>query len=146
MGNLLNKNYKLKKADNSIPYYSLKNKSFIGKIVNIYDGDTCTIVIKNQGQLQKYKVRMNGYDSPEMKPKKNILNREKIKEKAIEAKNALKNKINDKLIIIECGDWDKYGRLLGTLFTIKRGKKDININKWMINNNYGYEYHGGKKK
>jgi len=146
MGNCIKKNNKLKYADNTIPYYTLKNKSFIGKIVNIYDGDTCTIVIKNNGKLQKYKVRMNGYDSPEMKPKKNIVNRDQIKKNALEAKNALKNKINDKLIIIDCGDWDKYGRLLGTLYTIKKGKKNININKWMIDNNYGYEYNGGTKR
>ena len=146
MGNLINKNKDLKNATKDIPFYSLNKKTFLAKVVDVYDGDTCTIIIKNKNELQKYKVRMLGYDSPEMKPRKNINNREEIIKKAKEAKNALIDKINNKLVYIECGSWDKYGRLLGTLYTIKNNKKSININQWMINNNYGYIYNGGTKR
>ena len=146
MGNLINKNNDLKNATNEIPFYSLNKKTFLAKVVDVYDGDTCTIVIKNKKKLQKYKVRMLGYDSPEMKPRKNIKNRDEIINKAKEAKNALINKINNELIYIDCGSWDKYGRLLGTLYTIKNNKKSLNINQWMIDNDYGYVYNGGTKK
>lgn len=143
MGNLFCKNKDLLNATNDIPLYSLDGKKFICKVVSIYDGDTCTVVFKNNKELQKYKVRMTGYDSPEIKPRKNVENREKIIKEAKKAKNALQTIINDKLVLIKCGKWDKYGRLLGTLFTIKN---NININEWMINNNYGYAYDGGTKK
>jgi endonuclease YncB( thermonuclease family) len=89
MGNCLHNKNILKNATNDVPFYSLDKRTFFGKIVDVYDGDTCTIVIKNNKELQKYKVRMLGYDSPEIKPKKIIDNREKIIKKAKDAKNAL---------------------------------------------------------
>ena len=124
----------------------MNKKTFLAKVVDVYDGDTCTIIIKNKKELQKYKVRMLGYDSRKIKPRKNINNREEIIKKAKEAKNALIDKINNKLVYIDCGSWDKYGRLLGTLYSIKNNKKFVNINQWMINNNYGYIYNGGTKR
>ena len=140
----------LANSSNDIPLYSLDGKILNCKIVDIYDGDTCTAVIRiNKKQLQKYKVRMMGYDSPEMKPHLNVKNRDKEKEDAKKAKNALQKKVsnnndikkNTKIIKIHCHKWDKYGRLLGTLYS-----NSTNINKWMIDNNYGYKYEGGSKK
>ena len=124
----------------SIEYYNLNDKIFLCKVVDIYDGDTCTIILKNNGYYQKYKVRMYGYDSPEMKPLKNIKNRNEIIKKAKNAKKALSNKILNKIVTIKCGNWDKYGRLLGTIYI-----KKFNVNEWMIKNNHGYVYKGGKK-
>tara|TARA_S200000501_G_C20725822_1_gene700547 strand:- start:107 stop:553 length:447 start_codon:yes stop_codon:yes gene_type:complete len=148
MGNCIEyyNKYQLNKfTKDSIPFYNLNNKKFLCKVVDIYDGDTCTIIFKNNRKFQKYKVRMNGYDSPEMKPNKNIKNRSTIIKNAKNAKLALSNMILNKIVTIECGPWDKYGRLLGTIY-IKYNNKQLNINKWMIENNYGYVYNGGKKK
>jgi micrococcal nuclease len=148
MGNCIQyyNKYQLNKfTKKSIEYHNLNNKKFLCKVVDIYDGDTCTIILKNNGQFQKYKVRMNGYDSPEMKPLKNIKNRDKIIKNAQAAKLALSNIILNKIVTIKCGKWDKYGRLLGTIY-IKENRNNININQWMIKNNYGYVYNGGKKK
>ncbi len=52
-----------------------KNSNFAGKkfkckVVNVYDGDTCTVVFRHRGKLEQHSVRMLGYDSPEMKPPK----------------------------------------------------------------------------
>ena len=98
-------------------------------------------IIFNKKELQKYKVRMLGYDSPEMKPRLNIPDRDKIKEDAIKAREALVEKTKNKKIILHCGDWDKYGRLLGTLY-----EGNLNINEWMIESEYGYRYDGGRKR
>ena len=130
-----------------IKLYSLQGKRFNCKIVDIYDGDTCTIVIRNRGELQKYKLRMNGYDSPEMKPPKSNKNRNKEIIEAKKAKKALGDISGHGILILECGGWDKYGRLLGDLYTRTNfGNKNIHINQWMIDNNYGYPYNGGTKK
>ena len=40
------------------------------KVVDVYDGDTITIVFYHNGQPIKDSFRMLGYDSPEMKPRK----------------------------------------------------------------------------
>ena len=135
------------------PLYQFNNKKFYCKVVDVYDGDTITIVTNLNNKFYKYKVRMYGYDSPELKPRKNIPNRDEIITKAKEARTTLRNLILDKIVVIEIGDttWDKYGRLIGTIYMkINNGltmkSYNTNINKFMIDNNYGYEYFGGTKK
>ena len=66
------KKYNIKKvtiSDNNIKKFSLENKIFLGKIVNVYDGDTCKIIICFKDEFFKFNVRMIGYDSPELKSK-----------------------------------------------------------------------------
>ena len=146
MGNCVSDHFLLKTNDN-IPLYSMNNKKFRAKIVDVYDGDTCTAIFWQNFKYRKYKIRMLGYDSPEMKPSLQKENREAEIEAAKLAKQALKDWVDNKIVILHCGNFDKYGRLLGTLY--KPGtycRSSININEWMIDNNYGYRYDGGTKK
>ena len=89
---------------------------------------------------------MYGYDTPEMRPSKKLQNRDEIKKKAIESREYLKSLVfnKDQLVYIKCGEFDKYGRLLGTLLINEND--DESVNSLMIKNGYGYEYHGGTKK
>ena len=82
-----------------------------------------------------------------MRPSKNLENRDEIKKKALEAKNFLKSLVansNEQLVYLKCGGFDKYGRLLGELYVNLDDEKSVN--QQMIDNNYGYVYHGGTKK
>ena len=124
-----------------VELFSLKGNRYPCRVVSVYDGDTCTALFKMDKNFVKFKVRMLGYDSPEMKPRINLPDREEIKKNAVVAKEALISKTKNKKIILECGNWDKYGRLLGTLYD-----GDLNINEWMIESEYGYRYDGGKKR
>lgn len=138
---------------NEIPLLNFNGKELECYVVDVYDGDTITIVTKlkgynlmmdnNTNDLVKFKVRMYGYDSPEMKPSKQIPEEEriKIKENANNAKKALWQKTNSKILMLKCREFDKYGRLLGELYD-----GNENINSWMIENGHGYEYYGGTKK
>ena len=134
--------YQLMKINpENVGLFSLKGKKYPCRIVSVYDGDTCTALFKLNRNPVKFKVRMLGYDSPEMKPRLNVENREQIKREAEAAKQALISKTKDRNIILHCDSWDKYGRLLGTLYV-----DNININQWMINSGYGYPYDGGTKR
>ena len=152
---------KLKNHDIDVPFFDLNGQTHFVKVVDVYDGDTCHIMMKFNNSFYKFKVRALGYDSPEIKPPKNDKNRYKIKERAIESRNYLISRITDlgnvnniskeeiknlikhnkKIIKLKCYGWDKYGRLLGEFFV--DGK---NINQEMIDKNYGYSYDGGTKK
>jgi len=89
---------------------------------------------------------MLGYDSPEMKPSLKHDNRDIEMESARQAKEALKEHIYNKIVILHCDKFDKYGRLLGTIYTCGTCcNPPININEWMIENKYGYPYDGGTK-
>jgi endonuclease YncB( thermonuclease family) len=115
--------------------------SYTCKVVDVYDGDTITITILNNCAIQKYKLRMYGYDSPEMKPKKTLENRDEEIANAKKAKQFLIDLVYDKICTVDLMGFDKYGRLLGTLFS-----NNMNINKYMVQNGHGYEYFGGTKK
>jgi endonuclease YncB( thermonuclease family) len=136
----------LNKCDKKTSKFSLDGLVKLCKIVDVYDGDTCRAVFRHNGEICKWNIRMNGYDSPEMRPSKKLENRDEIKKKAIAAKNYLKSLImNEKqFVYLKCGKFDKYGRLLGTLFVLQ--SDTISVNDTMIKNNYAYEYHGGTKQ
>ena len=72
-------------------------------------------------------------------------NRDEIKQKALESKTKLSELILNKIITVELMGTEKYGRLLGNVYTSYMYSK-ININKYMVDNNYAYEYFGGTKK
>lgn len=136
--------YDMNKLNNinsdDISIFSLNGYSTQAKVVDVYDGDTCTIVFKWEGKYRKFKCRCYGYDSPEMKPRLNIENRDEIKENAVKAKERLIELTAD-IVRIECMDFDKYGRLLVKLYK----NNNSLINDIMINEGHGYVYHGGTK-
>ena len=137
---------KLKLADKTTPVFTLEGDMKLCKVVDIYDGDTIKVVFMDNNRINKWNIRMEGYDSPEMRPSRKLENRDEIKKKAIEAKNYLKSLImnENQLVYLKCGKFDKYGRLLGYVY-IKEDDTE-SVNEMMIKNNHAYEYHGGTKK
>ena len=129
---------------NELELYSLKG-NFRAKVVDVYDGDTITIVIFNKFGFEKHKLRMYGYDSPEMKPKLHIENRDNIIYKAKQAKEFLSNLILNEIVEFESMGFDKYGRLLGKIF-INNYCSRQDVNQLMLDSEFGYAYFGGTKK
>ena len=146
--------------------FSLNGLKTSGKIVEIYDGDTCKIVLLNNNVLQKFNCRINGIDTPEMKPPLNKPNRE------IEIKNAYRcrNRLiqlstntstsvntdvdsdvkkvsldtNTKLVHVECLEFDKYGRLLVNIYD-NETPKSLSYNDMLVNEGFAKKYNGGTK-
>jgi len=156
-------NKKLKILNNDIPFFTLDGQIFQSKIVDIYDGDTCSIVIKLDGKYLKFKLRCLGYDSPEIKPPLNTEDRIQLIDLAIKSRNYFISRVtncdidllkhyskkeikelimnNTKLVTLKTHGWDKYGRLLGEIFI-----DGININNEMVEKKYAYKYDGGTKE
>lgn len=157
----LYKNQQLRNKDIDVPFFNFNGEEHYVKVVDVYDGDTCQVMMTFNNNYYKFKIRALGYDSPEMKPPKDATRRLKIKEKAIDARNYLISRITDldnplaltkeqikikmkqnkKIIKLKCYDYDKYGRILGEFIV-----NDKNINQEMINKKYGYPYDGGTKR
>jgi endonuclease YncB( thermonuclease family) len=110
-----------------------------GYVIKVYDGDTITICnrlpIKNCNDIFRFSVRLDGIDTPEMK---SVSSREK--KLAIEARDALYNKIYNKHITLRNNKTEKYGRILSTIYL-----GNENINEWMIDNGYAVRYDGKTK-
>ena len=145
MGIFYSKYYQNKTMDNT-PIWSLKDKYRYVKILKVYDGDTAWIALRLDGKVYRHKIRLLGIDTPEMKPPMNMPNREEEIRKAKEAKKFLSDLVENKVIKIKCGNWDKYGRLLATLYT--NGScftSSVDINQLMIDKKLAKAYFGGKK-
>ena len=110
----------------------------------IYDGDTCKGIIFHRCKQIKLNFRLFGYDSPEMKPSRNLNDREKIKKKALNAKNFLADQIGDQVVWAQIRGFDKYGRVLADFYK-KNFSQSIHINSLMIEKKHGVPYFGGKK-
>ena len=124
--------------DCDVEEFNLKGKKLTGKVVDIYDGDTCKIVFDLDGKLTKFSCRLLGINAPEIKPLKTKENREQEKSDAKITRNRLfelctncllndkniKDEINTnrKLVMVECFDWDKYGRLLVRIYDLNSEK------------------------
>lgn len=125
--------------NDDVKWLSLDGQKLLCKVIDVYDGDTLTIVFPFCNTFFKEKCRLEGIDSAEIRTK-NI----EEKKYAIETKKWLSNLILNKFVYIQCGNWDKYGRLLGTIFLIENPNKSIN--NMLIENNMAYQYDGKTKK
>jgi endonuclease YncB( thermonuclease family) len=129
--------------------FGFNNINTIARVVDIYDGDTCTVIFKFKDEIIKYKVRCMGYDCPEMKPLLSISNRNEIIADAKKAKQRFSELVdfeNGGIVYLKLGNFDKYGRLLGTFFKDDRYDLEESINNIMIKEGHGYCYNGGTKK
>lgn len=148
------------------PKLSLKNELFLAKCLRVIDGDTVDLSFFYRGVLNLWRVRAEGYDAPELHSKD--INEKKAGELC---KTLLANLIQEKIVVLKAGGFDKYGRLLGTIYAYspREGLKVvnvpktldifgelllessntsslINVNKWMLNNTTCNEYYGKKKQ
>lgn len=148
--------------DCEIECFNLEGQEFQAKATNIYDADTCRLVFYLNGKLVKYTVRLVGIDTPEIRPRLNVENRDQEIAAAKRARNRLiqlatdqeieldntpgKKSIqklldaNKKLITIKCEEFDKYGRLLGKLYD-----GETCFNELLIEEGHAYAYGGGTK-
>jgi endonuclease YncB( thermonuclease family) len=156
-------NLKNLKSDD-LELFSLNNIKTFGKIVEMYDGDTCKIILNNNGILQKFNCRLLGLDTPEMKPslsKPNrdleILNAHKCRNRLLQLLTDCQCNIdtvmkkpeclklinnNKKIINIKCHEFDKYGRLLVELYGDDSEKS---ANQILVDEGYAKSYDGGTK-
>lgn len=156
----------LENANKDIPEFSLCGLTLKGKIVEVYDGDTCKIVLPLQSTLYKFTCRLNGIDSPEMKPRKDKPNRDneillakKARQEFLKLivpdnktfdnydikKENICNELekNKNLVVVKCLEFDKYGRLLVELFSSESETKSFN--NILIEKNLCVSYDGGTK-
>ena len=112
------------------------------KIKKVIDGDTVDVDIDLGFSvwLKKQRVRLYGLDTPESRTrdkeekKYGLLAKAKVLEHCpIGSKIKVKTQKGKSK--------GKYGRILGELIS----DKSVNVNKFLIDNNYGVDYHGFSK-
>lgn len=141
----------------SIPFFSLDGLNTWCRVIDIYDGDTITVVIPLMTTMYKFHIRLYGIDTPEMKS-----HTEEEKQKAIKARNRLielctnvatnfksrkeiQQFLNENvyLLWITCNNMDKYGRILANIY--KSPEETISYSQILIKEHLAYEYFGKTK-
>lgn len=138
----------IKNATIDIPKFSLKNDVYIAKCVKCYDADSIHVVIFFHDKLQRFVCRLAEIDAFEISSK-NLLE----KEHATKARDFLSELILNKLILIKCDDFDKYGRLLVYVYSYNPCQEKLDdfifensINNILVDKKLAYKYDGGTKK
>lgn len=104
--------------------FDLSGNKLLCKVLRVHDADTLTIGFKYSSKFYKKNIRWNGLDAPELHskcPKESKLCRL--------GREWVKNNYLNKLIIVDMGAMDKYGRILATVYD-KNTNENIN-NKLM---------------
>lgn len=114
--------------------------TYSAQVTKIIDGDTIEIDLDLGFGVwyRNQRVRLNGIDTPESRTKDKD---EKIRGEL--SKSKLKELIEEKRVKITTAidPDDKFGRILGIIET----KEGINVNEWLIANNYAVAYKGQNK-
>jgi endonuclease YncB( thermonuclease family) len=153
--------------------FTLRDEFAIATPLSCYDGDTCTLgfqlhhLVTGEPVLYSIKCRLACIDTPEMKG-----GTQETKELAVMARNFLINQMcttavplsqtltrqhilqhlkeHGKIVSVCCGDFDKYGRLLVTLYpsgtTKESASKVESINMRLVTQGYAKLYDGGTKQ
>jgi endonuclease YncB( thermonuclease family) len=120
------------------PKFNFDNKVFKAKCVKVYDGDTITVVFVVFGEYYRFSVRMNGYDTPELKNAKDPLEKKYAKK----ARQLLSDMVLHRIVILKCMPFsDKYGRILGEVEL-----NGASVNQIMLCSEYARVYAGGRKE
>ena len=133
--------------------FSLEGEKKLAKCVHVYDGDTIQVVFPLQNELYRWSCRLSGVDTPELRTK-NLVE----KKFGYVVRDKLREKIMNKMVIVHCEEFDKYGRLLGRIYLENEmiggaegaegsgaGEGGLCVNDWLIQNKYAFKYDGGTK-
>lgn len=114
---------------------------YSAQVTKVVDGDTIEIDLDLGFGVwyRNQRVRLNGIDTPESRTKdKDEKTRGEL------SKNKLKELIENKIVKISTtiDPDDKFGRILAIIET----KEGINVNEWLVTNNYAVAYKGQNKE
>ena len=114
--------------------------TYKAKLDRVIDGDTIDANIDLGFDITIHKrIRLTGIDTPESRTRD-------LEEKArgLASKARLVELLGDGDFILESREVGKFGRVLGTIYTI--AEESININDTLVEEGYAVEYYGVKKK
>lgn len=145
---------KFKQYDINTPLFSLTGLKTWARLVDVYDGDTVTLVIPFGGEFYKFKCRLFGIDACEMT---SVQNRElaiKARDRVVElsgtetapTKKEIRQKLNSRVVLVwvVCHNFDKYGRLLVDVYS--SDTSTASFSKCLLDEKLSYEYAGKTKK
>lgn len=121
----------------TVKEFSFDGFNCLAKVVKVYDPDTITVLFKYQNTFYKKSLRLHGIDAPEL--------RSKIQAEVDLCKSGqayLSNLILNKIIKVQMGPFDKYGRVLSKIYLYS---DNTDIIQTLIRGGFVRKYDGGRK-
>ena len=125
-----------------LPFFSLNKKIDMCRVSKCYDGDTIHIVIFIKKRPYQLKCRLLGIDTAEIRGSGPA-----EKEFAYKTRDFLTSLILDKIIYVQFGEFDNFGRVLAHFYLDRDDiGSDNTLSQHLINLKFGYEYYGKTKR
>lgn len=123
------------------PKFSMEGHTVEAHIVKCYDGDSFTAEFAipqiDGSPVYSWNCRVVGIDTPELRDKDPA-----FKALAIEARDLVREMCLNKKCKVELGGFDKYGRVLATLYEPEDGCSVADV---LVAEGYAFKYDGGTK-
>lgn len=125
----------------NIDYFSLDGLIFEKDEVqlhSVYDGDTITLIMPIHNTKYKWRCRLLGVNTPEIRG-----GSIETKESGYKSRDIVKELLENNLeyMKVYCHKFDKYGRVLIKLEINNTKYGHINdLSQWLVDNGYGVEY------
>lgn len=123
------------------PKFTMEGHTVEGLVVKVYDGDTVTVefaIPQIEGSpVYRWSCRVVGIDTAEMLDKDPA-----FKALAVEARDLVREMCLDKKCKLDLGGFDKYGRVLVTLY---EPDDDCSVADVLVAEGYAFKYDGGTK-
>jgi len=128
----------LEEQTSDIKYFSLDGYETKAKVVKVYDGDTVHVIFQMFDKFYKWNCRILHVDTPELRTKDL-----EEKKRGYECRDKLSALILDKIVLLKCSTFDKYGRLLVEITVPETGLK---IHEYLISEGLANKYEGKTKE
>jgi endonuclease YncB( thermonuclease family) len=144
----------------STPTFNFDGYHTIARVVGLSDGDSIVVTLPlplpaAAPYVYKFHIRLDGIDTPEMygggeaaiKARNRLLQLITglpLSDFALLTKKHIQNLLTNHvyLIRLECGNFDKYGRVLANVF---KPNEHTSFSQVLLDEGLAKEYHGGKK-
>ena len=120
----------------SAPLFSLAGRRVAAKLYQVYDLDSFYAALELDGRLCSFKCRLRHVDSPELRAHDAT-----EKKLAYEARDRARELIDGRVCCLDCGEFDKYGRVLVEV-TLADGTR---LHEWALREHLALPYEGGTK-
>jgi endonuclease YncB( thermonuclease family) len=143
---------------NNTEVFSLNGLKTEARLVDVYDGDTITCIIKMFDGYFKFAIRLKGIDTNEMKTKNPELKQLALQARktflttvcntfnlALECSRAdIQHFLKEHVVLVKlhCYEFDKYGRVLADVYAPNNA---LSLSETMIQAGLAYAYDGGTK-
>jgi endonuclease YncB( thermonuclease family) len=136
------------------PLFSLAGFDTFSRVVGVHDGDSVTAIIPVNNSYYRYPIRLDGIDTCEIKAvsPENCALAQKARDRLftlitgqVMNHDDHDKYLNDHIVLVRliCGKNDKYGRVLGKIYSTFDDKRTLNDK--MLDEKLAYSYHGKKK-